>query len=109
MTVVVEREWSVKLEKRFCLKLFDLTSNTKSPIHCDWNDLAAALALNKKASYDVVVVDETQDFSANEIRAVMNQLAEEHTVTFVWTLHKEYMRETLLGRKLVCPFALRRA
>ena len=49
----------------------------------DWNDLATALALNKKASYDVVVVDETQDFSANEIRAVMNQLAEEHTVTFV--------------------------
>ncbi len=49
----------------------------------DWNDLAVALALNKKAYYDVVVVDETQDFSANEIRAVVNQVAEEHTVTFV--------------------------
>ena len=49
----------------------------------DWNDLAVALAANKKVSYDVVVVDETQDFSANEIRAVMNQVAEEHTVTFV--------------------------
>lgn len=49
----------------------------------DWNDLAVALALNKKTNYDVVVVDETQDFSANEIRAVMNQVADEHTVTFV--------------------------
>jgi superfamily I DNA/RNA helicase len=49
----------------------------------DWSDLAVALALKTKASYDVVVVDETQDFSANEIRAVMKQVAEEHTVTFV--------------------------
>ena len=49
----------------------------------DWNDLAIALARRKIASYDVVVVDETQDFSANEIRAIMNQVAAEHTVTFV--------------------------
>src|SRR5690606_10262352 len=41
------------------------------------------LARRKVASYDVVVVDETQDFSANEIRAIMNQLAPEHTATFV--------------------------
>lgn len=50
---------------------------------CDWNDLAVALAVTKHGAYDVVVVDETQDFSTNEIRAVMNQLSEEHTVTFV--------------------------
>lgn len=50
---------------------------------CDWNDLAVALAITKHSAYDVVVVDETQDFSTNEIRAVMNQLSEEHTVTFV--------------------------
>lgn len=49
----------------------------------DWNDLAVGLALHQLAAYDVVVVDETQDFSANEIRAIMNQLADEHTVTFV--------------------------
>jgi superfamily I DNA/RNA helicase len=49
----------------------------------DWNDLAVSLALNEKAEYDVVVVDEAQDFSANEIRAIMKQVAEEHTVTFV--------------------------
>ncbi len=50
---------------------------------CDWNDLAVALAVTKRGTYDVVVVDETQDFSTNEVRAVMNQLSEEHTVTFV--------------------------
>lgn len=50
---------------------------------CDWNDLAVALAVTKRGTYDVVVVDETQDFSTNEVRAVMNQLSEEHAVTFV--------------------------
>ncbi|WP_084397065.1 3'-5' exonuclease [Hydrogenophaga pseudoflava] len=49
----------------------------------DWNDLAIRLASEKQAAYDIVIVDETQDFSANEIRAIMNQLSENHTVTFV--------------------------
>lgn len=49
----------------------------------DWHDNAMPLINEKKAAYDVVVVDETQDFSANEIRAVMNQLSEGHTVSFV--------------------------
>jgi superfamily I DNA/RNA helicase len=49
----------------------------------DWNDLAIKLAREKHAAYDIVIVDETQDFSANEIRAIMNQLSENHTVTFV--------------------------
>lgn len=49
----------------------------------DWNDLAIALTEKSHAEYDIVIVDETQDFSANEVRAVLNQLAEENTVTFV--------------------------
>ena len=49
----------------------------------DWGDYAADLALNSYEKYDVVVVDEAQDFSANEIRAVMKQLSSDHTVTFV--------------------------
>ncbi|QJR14750.1 3'-5' exonuclease [Usitatibacter palustris] len=49
----------------------------------DWNDLALALAKEKLFEYDIVVVDETQDFSANQVRAVMNQLADVHSVTFI--------------------------
>ncbi len=49
----------------------------------DWNDLAIHLIETKHYSYDVVVVDEAQDFSANQIRAVMNQLNRQHSVTFV--------------------------
>ena len=49
----------------------------------DWNDLATRLSKEKHATYDIVIVDETQDFSANEVRAVLNQLSKDHTVTFV--------------------------
>lgn len=49
----------------------------------DWNDLAVDLARKKYKEYDVVIVDEAQDFSANQIRAVKMQLSVEHTATFV--------------------------
>jgi DNA helicase IV len=50
----------------------------------DWNDLAVALATEQLgSSYDVVIVDEAQDFSANQVRAVVNHLAEDHVTTFI--------------------------
>jgi len=49
----------------------------------DWNDLAVHISKHKLASYDLVVVDEAQDFSANELRAVLNQCSSESSVTFV--------------------------
>ncbi|WP_323169729.1 3'-5' exonuclease [Pantoea agglomerans] len=49
----------------------------------DWNDNAIDLQEHKYKNYDVIVVDETQDFSANEIRAIMNQAARDCTITFV--------------------------
>jgi superfamily I DNA/RNA helicase len=59
----------------------------------DWNDLAVELAEAKHQHYDVVIVDETQDFSANQIRAVMNQLMDTHSVTFILdTVQRIYAR-----------------
>jgi DNA helicase IV len=50
----------------------------------DWNDLAVQIAATGLGrSLDVVIADETQDFSANQIRAVMRQLAATHNATFV--------------------------
>lgn len=49
----------------------------------DWNDLAVQLMEKKRFAYDVIVVDESQDFSANQIRAILNQLKEQHSITFV--------------------------
>jgi superfamily I DNA/RNA helicase len=49
----------------------------------DWNDVAE-LARNAGGDpWDVIVVDEAQDFSVKEIRAIMSHLAKTHSVTFV--------------------------
>jgi superfamily I DNA/RNA helicase len=49
----------------------------------DWNDLALEAAEIESEDYDVVIVDEAQDFSANQVRAVLAHLAEDHSTTFV--------------------------
>lgn len=50
----------------------------------DWNDVAlAARVAQPDLLYDVVIVDESQDFSANQARAVVAHLAEDHSTTFV--------------------------
>ena len=50
----------------------------------DWNDEAVRAATSRLTDpYHVVIADEAQDFSANQIRAVVNHLADEHSLTFV--------------------------
>ena len=49
----------------------------------DWNDLALAAASIPSQGYDIVVVDESQDLSANQLRAILEHLDEDHVTTFV--------------------------
>jgi len=50
----------------------------------DWNDLAVKLALEQTTQpYHIAIVDEAQDFSGNQIRAITNHLAEQHSVTYI--------------------------
>jgi superfamily I DNA/RNA helicase len=49
----------------------------------DWNDIAVVAAAVDAEPYDVVVVDEAQDFSANMVRAVLAHLSDDHSCTFV--------------------------
>jgi superfamily I DNA/RNA helicase len=50
----------------------------------DWNDLAVQVATKSfDERFDIIIVDETQDFSANQIRAINNALTVEHSLTFV--------------------------
>ena len=50
----------------------------------DWNDLALELITSPKdEKYDIVIADETQDLSANQIRAIMNHCANPSTIVFV--------------------------
>ena len=49
----------------------------------DWNDVALAAISASGQRYDVVVVDEAQDLSANQVRAVCSHLADNHVTTFI--------------------------
>jgi superfamily I DNA/RNA helicase len=49
----------------------------------DWNDLALAAIDSPGPEYDVVIVDEAQDFSANQLRAVLAHAASDSSMTFV--------------------------
>lgn len=50
----------------------------------DWNALAVKMRRDiPSLEYDIIIVDESQDFSANEIRSIIHHLAEDHAITFV--------------------------
>ncbi len=50
----------------------------------DWSDLSVLAAdAQPDLRYDVVIVDETQDFSANQVRAITRHLQESHNATFI--------------------------
>ncbi len=50
----------------------------------DWSDLAIlASDAQPDLLYDVVIVDEAQDFSANQVRAVKRHLQDSHNTTFI--------------------------
>ena len=49
----------------------------------DWNDVALKTSMASSQEYDVVIVDESQDFSANQMRAVLKHLSKDHATTFI--------------------------
>ena len=73
----------------------------------DWNDIAVAAGQVKDVpSWDVVVVDEAQDFSANQVRAIRAHLADPFSVTFVMdAMQRIYPRCFTWAEAGVTPFA----
>lgn len=49
----------------------------------DWGSLCEKMLKLDSLHYDVVIIDEAQDFSANQIRALMHHLATPHCFTLV--------------------------
>ena len=75
----------VKLRKRILQEVvYPYQKYLNNSGKLDWNTLALRAADQIDClEYDIVVVDESQDFSANQLRAVRHHLAEEHSVVFV--------------------------
>lgn len=55
----------------------------KSANLVDWNDLAVLAQSTTPEDWDIVVIDEAQDFSANQVRAVQRHLAADFSATLV--------------------------
>jgi superfamily I DNA/RNA helicase len=50
----------------------------------DFNDLAVQLAQEQvDPLYDIIIADECQDFSGNQLRAIYNHLKDDHSLTFI--------------------------
>jgi len=49
----------------------------------DWNDLALVASEKKFDNINIAIIDEAQDFSANQLKAIMTQLAPESFTTIV--------------------------
>lgn len=49
----------------------------------DWNDIALKVATKDTEKYDIIITDESQDFTANQLRALIAKLAAEGSATFV--------------------------
>ena len=49
----------------------------------DWNDVALEASEAPCQGYEIVIVDESQDLSANQVRAILAHLGEDHVTTFV--------------------------
>ena len=73
----------------------------------DWNDIAvAAREVTDLPPWDVVIVDEAQDFSANQVRAVLAHLADSFSVTFVMdAMQRIYPRYFTWAEAAVDKFA----
>jgi superfamily I DNA/RNA helicase len=60
----------------------------------DWNSIAVRMARDvDPLGYDIVIVDESQDFSANQLRAIRHHLEPDHAITYVIdTVQRIYAR-----------------
>ena len=60
----------------------------------DWSDLAIQMAAKRRLEpYDIIIADEAQDFSANELRAIKCHLADEYSfVAVLDTVQRIYSR-----------------
>ena len=49
----------------------------------DWHDVALHVTSMPNQRYDVVIIDECQDFSANQMRGILAHLDGDHSTTFI--------------------------
>ena len=66
----------------------------------DWNDVALEATVATNQRFDVAVVDEAQDLSANQLRCVMAHLSDDHTTTFILDAVQRIYPQAFLWREV---------
>jgi superfamily I DNA/RNA helicase len=75
----------------------------------DWNDVTVLARDIEAEPWDVVIVDEAQDFSANQVRTILAHLAPEHSLTFVMdTAQRIYPRSFTWSEAGITDYTSRR-
>ena len=68
--------------------------------YIDWNDVALKAATVLSQGYDIVVVDECQDLSGNQIRAILPHLNKDHVTTFIMDAVQRIYPQSFVWREL---------
>ena len=73
-----------KMRARLLTEIIEPYEDQKSKnASVDWNDVALEAAAVTSNGYDVAVVDECQDLSANQLRTILAHLKKDHVTTFI--------------------------
>ena len=76
-----------RVERSVREKLVDVLGHYRACLRADglsdWDDLATEMLAAGNLEYDIIIVDEAQDFSANQIRAVLHHLAPVNFMTLI--------------------------
>ena len=90
-----------ELRRRILAEVIDPYEVRKSKAGMlDWNDIALKAAQVPSQRYDVAIVDESQDLSANQMRAVLAHLDEDHVTTFIIDAMQRIYPQGFLWREL---------
>lgn len=86
-----------RVEKAARQAIVDIILNYKDELarsgKVDWDDLPLLVENLPSLDYDIVIVDEAQDFSANQLRAIIHHLRSTHALTLILdTAQKLYPR-----------------
>ncbi len=81
--------------------IYPYLETKKAHNELDFIDLAYNISkLPSPPTYDVVIIDEGQDFSANELRAIVNVLKEDHSFTMVIDSAQKIYSKSFLWREV---------
>lgn len=66
------------------MKSYTPTLNQKKSLkQLDWNDISLLFGKSKTDDIHIAIIDEAQDFSANQLKAITNQLSDVNFTTIV--------------------------